>query len=84
MNIKINENYDNLKESYLFSETARRINKYTAEHPDKKVIKLSIGDVTLPLTKTVIEAIHKGSVTLTKWQIRILSEDIRPNTDMTF
>ena len=46
MNIKINENYDNLKESYLFSETARRINKYTAEHPDKKVIKLSIGAVS--------------------------------------
>lgn len=81
MNIKINENYDNLKESYLFSETARRINKYTAEHPDKKVIKLSIGDVTLPLTKTVIELCTK---LLTKWQIRILSEDIRPNTDMTF
>ena len=60
MNIKINENYDNLKESYLFSETARRINKYSAENPDKKVIKLSIGDVTLPLTKTVIEAMHKA------------------------
>ena len=60
MNIKINENYDNLKESYLFSETAKRINKYTAEHPDKKVIKLSIGDVTLPLTKTVIDAMHKA------------------------
>ena len=38
MNIKINENYDNLKESYLFSETARRINKYSAENPDKKGI----------------------------------------------
>lgn len=60
MNIKINDNYDNLKESYLFSETAKRINKYSAEHPDKKVIKLSIGDVTLPLTKTVIEAMHKA------------------------
>ena len=60
MNIKINENYDNLKESYLFSETAKRINKYSAENPDKKVIKLSIGDVTLPLTKTVIAAMHKA------------------------
>lgn len=60
MNIKINDNYDNLKESYLFSETAKRINKYTAEHPDKKVIKLSIGDVTLPLTKTVIDVMHKA------------------------
>ena len=60
MNIKINENYDNLKESYLFSETAKRINTYSAENPDKKVIKLSIGDVTLPLTKTVIAAMHKA------------------------
>ncbi len=60
MNIKLNDNYNNLKDSYLFSETARRINKYTAEHPDKRVIKLSIGDVTLPLTKTVIEAMHKA------------------------
>ena len=55
MNIKINKNYDNLKESYLFSETGKRITNYSAAHPDKKVIKLSIGDVTLPLTKTVIE-----------------------------
>ena len=60
MNIKINKNYDNLKESYLFSETGKRITNYSAAHPDKKVIKLSIGDVTLPLTKTVIEAMHKA------------------------
>ncbi|GFI62361.1 LL-diaminopimelate aminotransferase [Clostridiales bacterium] len=60
MNIKLNENYKNLKESYLFSETARRINEYTTKNPDKTVIKLSIGDVTLPLTKSVIEAMHSA------------------------
>lgn len=61
MNIKINENYDNLQQNYLFAETARRIREYSAKNPDKKVIKLSIGDVTLPLTKTVIEAMHKAT-----------------------
>ncbi|MEA4972247.1 MAG: LL-diaminopimelate aminotransferase [Candidatus Metalachnospira sp.] len=62
MNIKINENYDNIKDSYLFSEIARRVNKYSAETPDKKdnIIRLGIGDCTLPLTKTVIDAMHKA------------------------
>ena len=60
MKININENYKNLKESYLFSETARRIREYSAKNPDKKVIKLSIGDVTLPLTKSVISAMHEA------------------------
>jgi len=62
MNIKINENYDNIKDSYLFSEIAKRVNKYSAENPDKKdnIIRLGIGDCTLPLTKTVIEAMHKA------------------------
>lgn len=62
MNIKINENYDNIKDSYLFSEIARRVNKYSAENPDKKdsIIRLGIGDCTLPLTKTVIDAMHKA------------------------
>lgn len=54
--VKINENFKNLKESYLFSETGRRIREYAAAHPDKKVIKLSIGDVTLPLTASVTKA----------------------------
>lgn len=56
--VKINENYKNLKESYLFSETGRRIREYAAANPDKKVIKLSIGDVTLPLTPSVTKAMQ--------------------------
>lgn len=62
MNIKINENYDNIKDSYLFSEIARRVNKYSTENSDKKdsIIRLGIGDCTLPLTKTVIDAMHKA------------------------
>lgn len=49
MKIEINEHYLDLKESYLFSEIARRVSAYSAEHPDKKIIRLGIGDVTLPL-----------------------------------
>lgn len=57
---KLNENYLNLKESYLFSEVAHRVAAYTAEHPDKKVIRLGIGDVTKPLAPVVIDALHEG------------------------
>lgn len=55
---KFNENYLNLKESYLFSEIAKRVNTFTAENPDKKVIRLGIGDVTLPLASEVIKSLH--------------------------
>ncbi len=61
MKISLNSNYNNLVKSYLFSETGRRIREYSAAHPDKKVIKLSIGDVTLPLTKTTTEALIKAA-----------------------
>ncbi len=57
---KLNENYLNLKESYLFSEIAHRVNDYTAKNPDKKVIRLGIGDVTRPLSASVIHALHQG------------------------
>lgn len=57
---KLNENYLNLKESYLFSEIANRVEKYSAAHPDKKVIRLGIGDVTLPIGSTMIQALHEG------------------------
>ena len=58
--VKINENYGKLPGSYLFSEVARRISAYTAAHPEAKIIKLSIGDVTRPLPKACIEAMHKA------------------------
>jgi LL-diaminopimelate aminotransferase len=57
---KLNENYLNLKESYLFSEIAHRVDKYAAANPDKKIIRLGIGDVTLPIGSTMIDALHEG------------------------
>lgn len=57
---KLNENYKNLKENYLFAEIANRVEAYTKANPDKPVIKMGIGDVTLPLSDKVIEALHDG------------------------
>ena len=58
--LKINENYLKLPGSYLFSTIAKKVNEYSAAHPDKKIIRLGIGDVTRPLPKAVIEAMHKA------------------------
>ena len=46
--------------SYLFAEIAKRVNEFTAKNPDKKIIRLGIGDVTLPLAPAVVEAMKKG------------------------
>ena len=54
----INTNYANLKNNYLFSTVAQKVNEYSAAHPDADIIKLGIGDVTKPLVKSVIEALH--------------------------
>jgi LL-diaminopimelate aminotransferase len=56
----INSNYLNIKESYLFSEVAKRANAYKESHPDADIIRLGIGDVTRPLAPTVIDALHSG------------------------
>ena len=58
--MKINENYLNLKDSYLFATVGRKTAAYKAAHPEKDVIRLSIGDVTRPLASAVIEAMHKA------------------------
>lgn len=58
--VRLNENYLNVKESYLFSEIARKVNEYSAQNPDKKIIRLGIGDVTLPLAPAVIKALHSA------------------------
>ncbi len=55
-NMKINENYRNLKESYLFSTISRKVSEYQKEHPDAKLIRLGIGDVTIPLCGAAVEA----------------------------
>lgn len=61
MKIKTNTNYKMLGESYLFSEIGKRERAYRAANPEKKVIKLGIGDVTLPLAPCVIKALHSAA-----------------------
>ncbi|MEE4165677.1 MAG: aminotransferase class I/II-fold pyridoxal phosphate-dependent enzyme, partial [Desulfocapsaceae bacterium] len=58
--ITINENYDKLQASYLFSNIAGRVSTYQSNNPDKSIIKLGIGDVTKPLPKACIEAFHRA------------------------
>ena len=57
---KLNEHYQDLKESYLFAEIAHRVAAYEAEHPDAKIIRLGIGDVTLPLGELAVKGLHEG------------------------
>ena len=57
---KINENFLNLQESYLFSTIAQKVNEYSKKNPDKRIIKLGIGDVTRPIVPTCVEAMHKA------------------------
>ncbi|MBQ8941596.1 MAG: LL-diaminopimelate aminotransferase [Firmicutes bacterium] len=58
--MNLNKNFAELKESYLFSEVAKKVNAFQAANPDKEVIRMGIGDVTLPLAETVIKALHKA------------------------
>ena len=64
--LKINENYLKLKESYLFSEIAKRVQKYGAEHPEQKIIRMGIGDVTLPLCGAVVSEMEKAAAEMGK------------------
>ena len=57
---RINDHYLKLRASYLFSETGRRTREYQAAHPDAKLIRLGIGDVTRPLPDAVIRAMHEA------------------------
>ena len=56
--VKVNDNYAKLPGSYLFSTIGKKVNAYAASNPDKKIIRLGIGDVTEPLTPTIIKALH--------------------------
>ena len=58
--MNINKNYQNLEQSYLFSTVAKKVNEFSKKNPDKKIIRLGIGDVTRPLCKAVIDAMHKA------------------------
>ncbi len=57
---KINENFEKLPGSYLFAEIARRTEAYQQAHPEAKLIKLGIGDVTQPLVPAVVAAMHEA------------------------
>ena len=58
--VTINENYQKLQAGYLFPEIGRRVREFTEAHPQAKVIRLGIGDVTRPLPPAIIEAFHRG------------------------
>ncbi len=56
--IQLNKHYANLRESYLFAETAQRRDAYRRAHPDQKLLLLGVGDVTQPLCEKVTTALH--------------------------
>lgn len=59
--MNINTNYQNISDSYLFSTIAKKVNEFSKANPDKEIIKLGIGDVTLPLCKAVVNALKSAS-----------------------
>lgn len=59
--MKLNKNYSHLAQSYLFSTIAKKVNEYTAENPSAEIIRLGIGDVTLPLAPAVVKALEDAS-----------------------
>ena len=58
--MRINENYRNIQDSYLFSTVGKKVAAYAASHPDARIIRLGIGDVTRPLCPAVIDALHRA------------------------
>ena len=57
---RINDNYLKLKAGYLFPEIGRRVREFSAANPQAKIIRLGIGDVTRPLSATVLKAFHEA------------------------
>lgn len=60
--MRINGNYLDLKESYLFSLIAKKVDEYKQNNPEKEIIRLGIGDVTLPLVSAVTKAMKKAVI----------------------
>lgn len=58
--MKVNRNYDNLKESYLFYTISEKVKEFRQKNPDADIIRLGIGDVTLPLPPVCVEAMKKA------------------------
>ena len=57
---QVNDNYQKLPGSYLFSTIAKKVNAYSDANPDKKLIRLGIGDVTQPIAPAILDALHKA------------------------
>ena len=57
---KINDNYQKLPGSYLFSNIAKKVAAFSEQNPDADIIRLGIGDVTQPIAPAMIEAMHKA------------------------
>ena len=64
--MKINNNYQNLKDSYLFSTIAKKVREYSAANPNAKIIRMGIGDVTRPLVPAVISAMQNAVIDMSK------------------
>ena len=79
--MKINQNYLNVKKSYLFTEIGNRVRKFQSDNPDAEVIKLGIGDVTLPLAPVVIDAMKKRRM---RWEKSRDSTGMVLSRDMIF
>ena len=58
--MKTNPSFSKLEQSYLFSTVAKKVAAYKQAHPEERVIRLGIGDVTLPLAPCIVEAMHKA------------------------
>jgi LL-diaminopimelate aminotransferase len=58
--VRINEHYLTLRPTYLFSEIAKRVKAFATAHPDARLIRLGIGDVTLPLAPSIVRAMHEA------------------------
>ena len=59
--MKMNKHYNELKASYLFVDIAHKVAAYQEAHPEKEIIRLGIGDVTQPLAKCVVKAMHDAA-----------------------
>ena len=60
MDIKLNTHFLDVKETYLFSDIAKRVKKFQAENPGREIIRMGIGDVTLPLPQSVTSAMEEA------------------------
>ena len=60
MDIKLNTHFLDVKETYLFSDIAKRVKKFQAENPDREIIRMGIGDVTLPLPQSITSAMEEA------------------------